>query len=78
MVDNPAGKGNSRRTDSGNDEKHDKRRVTVDVASRNQTNTGKYKPYTYIQCTASELIHIHMRLSRTRTAERTRRQTTTL
>ena len=44
VIDEEAGERNSRRTDSGNYEKHGKGRVTVDVASSNQTNSGKYKP----------------------------------
>jgi len=44
MVDAESGKRNSRWTDGADDEKHGKRRA-VDVASRNETDGGKYKPY---------------------------------
>jgi len=44
MVDAEAGKRNSRETDSDRDEKHGKSCITVDVASRNQTNSGNHKP----------------------------------
>jgi len=43
MVDGEASKRNSRQTDSDDDEEHSKRCVTVDVASRNQTNSRKHE-----------------------------------
>ena len=43
MVDGEASKRNSRQTDSEDDEEDGKRCVTVDVASRNQTNSRKHE-----------------------------------
>ena len=43
MVDGETSKRDSRQTNSGNDEEDGKRCITVDVASRNQTHSWKYK-----------------------------------
>ena len=43
MVDAKASKRDPRKPDGSSDEKHSKRRVAVDVAGRNQTNSGKNK-----------------------------------
>jgi len=57
MVDHETGKGNSRKTDGDRDEEDGKIRVAVDVARRNQTDTGHYEScnVTYIASEANNI-----------------------
>jgi len=57
MVDAEAGKRNPRKADGSSDKKHSKRCVTVDVAGRNQTNSGKDKTCNVYYSLASEFSH---------------------
>ena len=43
MINQVAGEGRSRTTDSENNEKHGDRRITVDVASPNQANSWNHE-----------------------------------